>query len=93
MGVARREEGTIMKRKRAALVVALGVSVGAIGLASPTASARTDNPNACFGQNTSFFVSQGVSLKEEAAANGFPNVGAMLQFFRAELPFGCIGEG
>ncbi len=59
----------------------------------PAASARTDNEKACFGQNTSYFVSQGVSLKEEAAANGFPNVGAMLRYFHAELPFGCIGKG
>ena len=62
-------------------------------MAGSTASARTVSAKARFGQNTSFFVSQGVSLKDEAAANEFPNVGAMLQFFRAELPFGCIGEG
>lgn len=59
----------------------------------PVASARTDNPKACFGQNVSFFVSAGTSLKEEAANNGFANVGAMLRFFHAELPFGCIGKG
>ena len=79
-----------MRSKKAAIAITLGVSLGALGLASPTASARTDNTKACFGQNTSFFVSQGVSLKDEAAANGFSSVGAMLQYFRAELPFGCV---
>ncbi len=77
--------------RRTAIVIVL-VAVLMV-LAMPMAFARTDNAKACFGQNTSYFVSQGVSLKEEAAANGFANVGAMLQFFRAELPFGCIGMG
>lgn len=77
--------------RRVVVVVVLVALV--MVLMIPAASARTDNEKACFGQNTSFFVSQGVSLKKEAAANGFPNVGAMLQFFHAELPFGCIGAG
>ncbi len=83
-------------KKKSAFVVALGVSLGAIGIASPSTSAKTNNPNACFGQNTSIAVSQyGVSLKEEAAGwepDPFPNVGAMLQHFRSELPFGCPGD-
>lgn len=77
--------------KRIVVVIVLVALV--MVLMIPAASARTGNEKACFGQNTSFFVSQGVSLKEEAAANSFPNVGAMLQFFHAELPFGCIGKG
>lgn len=83
-------------KNKTAFVVALGVSMGAIGLASPAASAKTINPDACFGQNTSIAVSQyGVSLKEEAARwepDPFPSVGAMLQYFRSELPFGCPGD-
>ncbi len=77
--------------KRLATVILLVLLVMALAL--PAAHARTDNTAACFGQNTSYFVSQGVSLKEEAAANGFDNVGAMLRYFHAELPFGCIGVG
>jgi hypothetical protein len=77
--------------KRLAVVVLLVALL--MGLTLPVANARTNNAEACFGQNTSFFVSQGVSLKQEAVANGFDNVGAMLRFFHAELPFGCIGVG
>jgi hypothetical protein len=77
--------------KRIVVVIAL-VALMMMLMIAP-ASARTDNVKACFGQNTSYFVSQGVSLKEEAAGNGFSSVGAMLQFFHAELPFGCIGKG
>jgi hypothetical protein len=77
--------------KRAVILILIVMLL--MGLAIPAAGARTNNPEACFGQNTSYFVSQGVSLKAEAAANGFDNVGAMLRFFHAELPFGCIGAG
>ena len=80
-----------MRVRRTVIVIALVALL--MVMAMPSAFARTDNSKACFGQNTSFFVSQGVSLKAEAAANGFANVGAMLQFFHAELPFGCIGKG
>ncbi len=64
----------------------------------PAASARTTNPKACFGQNTSFAVAEwgGGALKFEAAASDFGpyvNVGAMLQDFRVNLPFGCPGDG
>ncbi len=74
--------------KRAIIVILLVALV--MMLMIPVASARTANEKACFGQNTSFFVSQGVSLKEEARSFGFANVGAMLRFFRTELPFGCV---
>jgi hypothetical protein len=79
----------MMKR----IVVVVAVAALVLVLVIPAASARTGNEKACFGQNTSFFVSQGVSLKGEATANSFPNPGAMLQYFHAELPFGCIGTG
>ena len=75
------------------ITVAIALTALLLILMTPAASARTNNERACFGQNTSYFVSHGTSLKQEAATNGFTSPGAMLQNFHAELPFGCIGKG